>query len=273
MIKCQCEAQQSCSCEKRVLCLKNVSFSRGPKLILEDITFCIDQGVFLGVIGPNGGGKTTLLRLILGQLPLQKGQIEVFGHKLAPARRDRALIGYVPQRSSIDMNFPATALDVVLMGATAKVGLFRSIPRETRSRALQLLDRVGVRELADRPIGRMSGGQQQRTFIARALINEPRLLILDEPTVGIDSAGQQRFLHMVKELKDEMQLTVMMVSHDVGQLAYYADQMACLNRKLHYHDRSALLNQQILNEVYACEMESYKERVRELAGTSSQSSL
>jgi len=265
MIKCQCEDKETCTCAAKVLCLKHVSFSRGTKVILEDITFCIDQGIFLGVIGPNGGGKTTLLKLILGQLPLQGGQVEVFGHSLANARRDRAVIGYVPQRSNIDMNFPATALDVVLMGATAKTGLFRRISPETRERALQLLDRVGVGDLADRPIGRMSGGQQQRTFIARALINDPRLLILDEPTVGIDSAGQQRFLHLVKQLKKEMQLTVIMVSHDVGQLAFYADQMACLNRKLHYHDRSALLNQQILNEVYSCEMESYKERVRELA--------
>lgn len=247
-----------------MLCLKHVSFSRGTKIILEDITFCIDQGVFLGVIGPNGGGKTTLLRLILGQLPLQQGHVEVFGHDLSHARADRAIIGYVPQRSNIDMNFPATALDVVLMGATAKAGLFRRVPRETRERALQLLDRVGVGDLADRPIGRMSGGQQQRTFIARALINDPRLLILDEPTVGIDSAGQQRFLHLVKQLKEEMQLTVIMVSHDVGQLAYYADQMACLNTKLHYHDRSALLNEKILSKVYSCEMDAYKERVREL---------
>lgn len=267
MIKCTCENKESCTCEQKVLCLKHVNFSRGRKLILEDITFCIDSGVFLGVIGPNGGGKTTLLKLILGSLPLQSGRIEVFGHDLRSARADRALIGYVPQRSDIDQNFPATALDVVLMGLTSKIGLFRRMPASVKERGLALLDRVGVGDLADRPIGRMSGGQQQRTFIARALISDPRLLILDEPTVGLDSAGQQRFLHLIQELKQEMQLTVMMVSHDVGQLAHYADQMACVNRKLHWHDRSALLNQQILTEVYTCEMDAYKERVRELSAT------
>lgn len=265
MIKCTCEDKEHCTCEKRVLCLKHVGFSRGSKIVLDDITFCIDAGVFLGVIGPNGGGKTTLLKLILGTLKLQSGRIEVFGRDLSHTRADRALIGYVPQRAEIDQNFPASALDVVMMGATARVGLFRRIPSEMKDRALQLLDRVGVGELADRPIGRMSGGQQQRTFIARALISEPRLLILDEPTVGIDSAGQQRFLHLVQQLKEELQLTVIMVSHDVGQLAHYADQIACLNRKLHWHDRSALLNQQILNHVYSCELDAYRERVREIS--------
>lgn len=247
------------------MCLKQVGFSRGAKVILEDITFCIDEGVFLGIIGPNGGGKSTLLKLILGTLPLHNGHIEVFGHDLSHTRSDRARIGYIPQRSDIDQNFPATALDVVLMGATSKLGLFRRPTTALRERALQLLDRVGVGELAQRPIGRMSGGQQQRTFIARALISEPRLLILDEPTSGVDSAGQQRFLHLVQQLKEEMQLTVIMVSHDVGQLSHYADQIACLNRKLHWHNRSNMLNEKILHDVYACEMDAYRERVRELA--------
>jgi zinc transport system ATP-binding protein len=264
MIKCNCEAGERCTCESRVVCLKHVDFARGPKVILEDITFCIDAGIFLGIIGPNGGGKSTLLKLILGTLPLQSGHIEVFGHDLASTRADRALIGYIPQRSDIDQNFPATALDVVLMGATAKLGLLRRPSRELRERARQLLERVGVGDLADRPIGRMSGGQQQRTFIARALINQPRLLILDEPTTGLDSAGQQRFLHLLRDLQNEMQLTVIMVSHDVGQLAHYADQIACVNRKLHWHDRSAMLNDKILTEVYTCEMDAYRTRVREL---------
>ncbi len=247
------------------MCLKHVSFKRGSKVILDDITFCIDQGIFLGVIGPNGGGKTTLLKLILGDLPQQSGRIEIFGNSLSDSRADRALIGYVPQRSDIDQNFPATALDVVLMGAVAKAGLFRRIPRETRQRAMHLLEKTGIADLANRPIGRMSGGQQQRVYIARALINEPRLLILDEPTVGLDSTSQKQFLHLVEELKQEFGLTVIMVSHDIGQLAHYADQMACLNRKLHFHERSALLTDQIISHVYSCEMDAYKDRVKEIA--------
>jgi len=247
------------------VCLKHVSFNRGSKVILDDITFCIDQGIFLGVIGPNGGGKTTLLKLILGVLPLQKGRIEIFGHNLLRSRADRAMIGYVPQRSDVDQNFPATALDVVLMGAVAKAGLFRRIPSEIKDRAMSLLEKTGIADLADRPIGRMSGGQQQRVYIARALINDPRLLILDEPTVGLDSTSQKNFLHLVQDLKSELGLTVMMVSHDVGQLAHYADQMACLNRRLHFHDRSGLLTDQIITHVYTCEMDAYKDRIKEIA--------
>lgn len=264
MIKCRCEDKDRCSCEQQVVCLKHVTFHRGERLVLDDITFCIDEGVFLGIIGPNGGGKTTLLRHILGTLPVQAGRIEVFGHGPSAARR---LIGYVPQKHEIDRNFPATALDVVLMGAAASAGLFRRIPREVKHRAGELLDRVGIGDLTERPIGRMSGGQQQRTFIARALIAQPRLLVLDEPTSGIDSAGQQQLLHLIRDLKCALGLTVIMVSHDVGQLAHYADQMACLNRKLHWHDRSALLTEQVLSGVYApaCEMDAYRERVREIA--------
>ncbi len=266
MIKCRCEDKERCTCERQVVCLKHVTFLRGERVILDEITFCIDEGVFLGIIGPNGGGKTTLLKLILGALPEQTGRIEVFGHSPASARR---LIGYVPQKHEIDQNFPATALDVVLMGATANAGLFRRVPREVRDRAGELLERVGIADLANRPIGRMSGGQQQRTFIARALIAEPRLLVLDEPTTGIDSTGQQQLLHLIQGLKCDLGLTVMMVSHDVGQLSHYADQIACLNRRLHWHNRSALLTDQVLHGVYApsCEMDAYRERVREIANS------
>lgn len=263
MLKCECENKETCTCRESVVCLKHVTFHRGNRLILEDITFCIDQGIFLGVIGPNGGGKTTLLKLILGLLPLQQGSIEIFGRPLRGNREDRAVIGYVPQRSDVDQNFPASGLDVVLMGAVAKTGMFRRIPTETRRRALELLQRVGIADLANRPIGRMSGGQQQRVYIARALINEPRLLILDEPTVGLDSTSQKQFLQLVEELKAELGLTVIMVSHDIGQLAHYADKMVCLNRRLHFHDSSALLTDQIITHLYTCEMDAYKSRVKE----------
>ena len=265
MIKCDCEHEPACSCVTGVVCLKKVSFRRGEKAVLNDITFCIDEGVFLGVIGPNGGGKTTLLKLVLGVLPMQSGTIRIFGKSPAELSNERWRIGYVPQRHEIDQNFPVTAIDVVLMGMTTKVGLFRRVPRSARNRAMMLLDRVGVPELAHRPIGRMSGGQQQRTMIARALMSEPRLLVLDEPTVGIDSAGQQQFLQLVQTLRQEFQLTVVMVSHDVGQLAHYADQIACLNGKLHWHNRSALLDAQTIRDVYSCELDAYRERVREIS--------
>ena len=279
VIKCECEPLARCACRDAVVCLKHATFSRGPKVILSDVTFCIDSGIFLGVIGPNGGGKTTLLKLILGVLRPGGGTVRVFGHDPSGGRDfrgDHARIGYVPQRHEIDRNFPATALDVVMMGAAARAGLFRRVPAGTADRARELLGRVGVGDLADRPIGRLSGGQQQRVFIARALVTEPRLLVLDEPTVGIDSTGQIQFLHLIRDLKSELGLTVVMVSHDVGQLAHYADQMACVNGGLHWHDRAALLTREVLDDVYGlpwgtdpgapCEVEAYRARVRDEIG-------
>ena len=266
MLNCGCEEihDPDCHCERTVVCIKDVSFRHGNQVVLDGVSLCLHEGVFLGIIGPNGGGKTTLLKLMVGALPLQSGSIEVFGKPVANIRNRSSLIGYVPQRNDIDQHFPATALDVVLMGAAAKAGLFRRVARPVRARACELLDRVGVGDLRDRPIGRMSGGQQQRTFIARALIGQPRLLVLDEPTAGLDSTGQQQFLHFIHELQRELGLSVVMVSHDIGQLGYYADQIACVNRHLHWHDRSTLLTEEIIHDVYACELDAYRERIREI---------
>lgn len=265
MIKCACEHRTGCECPEAVVCAKHLGFRRNSVPVLEDVTFCLDEGVFLGVIGPNGGGKTTLLELIVGLLRPTEGHLEVFHTPPARLGTKRRWIGYVPQRHHIDPNFPVTALDVVLMGATAQVGLFRNFPENLRERARQWLERVGVAHLAERPIGRMSGGQQQRVFLARALITEPRLLLLDEPTTGVDSMGQRQFLHLVRSLRDELGLTVIMVSHDVGQLSYYADQIACLNRVLHWHDKASLLTEHVVRNAYQCELDAYVERVRELS--------
>ncbi len=263
MIKCDCEQRTHCTCDRGVVCAKNLGFRRNGNVVLHDITFCLDEGVFLGVIGPNGGGKTTLLELIVGLLRPTEGTLEVFKSPPTNLGSKRQWIGYVPQRHHIDPRFPVTALDVVLMGAALSVGLGRRYPGELKKRALALLDRVGAAELADRPIGQMSGGQQQRVFLARALITQPKLLILDEPTSGVDSMGQQQFLHLVRGLRDELGLTVIMVSHDVAQLGYYADQIACLNRTLHWHDKASLLTEHIVRDVYKCELDAYVERVRE----------
>lgn len=247
-----------------LVALDSVTFRRGANVILNDVSFVLGPGTFLGIIGPNGGGKTTLLRLILGLLKPQEGTISILGRRPADLGAERWRIGYVPQKHEIDKRFPATALDVVLMGGYRKLGLFRRVPAAMREAGRHLLEQVGVAGLDDRPIGRLSGGQQQRVFIARALLSQPDLLILDEPTAGLDSTGQQQILHLVRDLQQMLGIAVIMVSHDVGQLAYYSDRIACMNRKLHWHDRSDLLTDDIIRHLYSCELDAYRERIREI---------
>jgi zinc transport system ATP-binding protein len=257
MLKCNCEQDPVCACPKAVVCVKGLSFGYDGALVLEDVTFCIDEGIFLGIIGPNGGGKTTLLKLLIGLLKPRNGRIEIFGFPPSDLRVRRALIGYVPQKNIVDWHFPASALDVVLMGAYGKIGLCRRIDAETRRKAHQLLNLVGLSDYAHQPIGELSGGQQQRVFIARAMINEPRLLILDEPLASVDSAGQAAFFSFLRELKTNFQLTMILVSHDVGQLRHFADQIACLHRTIHWHERSELIDEKTISKFYTCELDTF----------------
>jgi zinc transport system ATP-binding protein len=267
MLKCSCENDPVCTCPEAMVCIKNLSFAYGEEPVLEDVTFCIDEGIFLGVIGPNGGGKTTLVKLIVGLLTPRNGRVEVFGVPPSDLHRRRSLIGYVPQHNIVDWNFPASALDAVLMGAYGKIGLARRLDTATRQKARELLELVGLADFAHKPIGKLSGGQQQRAFIARALISNPKLLILDEPLAGIDTAGQATLFGFLHELKTRFQLTMILVSHDVGQLAHFADQIACLNHKIHWHDRSELIDEKVLGKVYACEFDTFitqhKEHIEE----------
>ncbi|MFQ6111992.1 MAG: metal ABC transporter ATP-binding protein [Nitrospinota bacterium] len=246
-----------------VVGIEDLWFYRGDKLILEAISLSINEGIFIGLIGPNGGGKTTLLRLILGLHWHQRGEIHVFGTSPSRLGKRRSLIGYLPQQHNIETNFPATVLDVVLMGAYSTLGPMKPINKELKERGRELLELVGLGELWRRPIGKLSGGQQQRALIARALIARPRLLLLDEPIAGVDTAGQRQFIELILRLKEGFGLTVLMVSHDVGLLAFFADTIACLNIHLHWHDRSELLNEEVLKEVYACELDAFIQRQAE----------
>jgi zinc transport system ATP-binding protein len=237
--------------------VEHVWFSYNGHSVLEDVTFRIDSGMSYALIGPNGGGKTTLLKLTIGLLPLKRGTIRVFGLSPEQVRKRPGIIGYIPQQTHIDWNFPATVEDVVLMGAYGAVGLFRRVGHELRTRAAELLELTDMKNYARQPFGRLSGGQQQRVFIARALIAQPQLLILDEPTSGLDSGGQQQFYSFIQKLKEQMRLTMLMVSHDVAQLRKFAEQIICLNRRVHFHDRSELIDEEILEEIYRCELHSY----------------
>ncbi|MFQ5896271.1 MAG: metal ABC transporter ATP-binding protein, partial [Nitrospinota bacterium] len=238
-----------------VVRVEDLSFTYGDGPVLEGITLSVDEGLFIGLIGPNGGGKTTFLRILLGLLKPAGGLVRVFGLPPGELGARRGLIGYVPQRYRVDPRFPATVLDVVLMGAYRMAGLGPRVPRRMREAGRGVLARVGLADQAERRIGSLSGGELQRALIARALVGEPRLLLLDEPTRGVDAAGQAQFMEFIQRLKADYALTLLLVSHDLGQLGAFSDRIACLNRHLHWHDRSELLDEEVLRRVYACELD------------------
>ena len=219
------------------------------QVILEDVNLVIKEHDFLGLIGPNGGGKTTLLKVILGLIKPSRGQIKVFGTSPEAARKR---IGYLPQRNLFDLQFPATALDVVLMGRYGRKGLFRRYTAEDRDAAHQALDQMNMLKYANREIGTLSGGQQQRIFVARALVSEPDLLLLDEPATGIDASQQKEFYELLRDLNQEK--TIVMVSHDMSAVSKYVEKVACINQKLYYHDSKELTAGDIL-EAYKCPVE------------------
>lgn len=234
------------------ICIDDVSFryqERNGPLALDSVTMHIPSHTRLGIVGPNGSGKSTLLRIVLGLLEPTRGRVSVLG--LAPLDACRAnLIGYVPQRADVEWDFPLSALQVVLQGRVGRVGLFRRFSRGDREIARRVLREVGIESLAQEPIGQLSGGQQQRVFIARALAIEPKILILDEPTAAIDEAGQDVFARLMDEIHRTRDVTMLIVSHDLRAIVAGCDQIACLNRRLHFHDAPSGLTREVLNEVF-----------------------
>ncbi len=222
---------------------------RPARLALERVTLSVPEGERLGVLGPNGGGKSTLLKLTLGLLEGYTGEIRVLGLPPAEASR-RGLVGYVPQRNSAELKFPLTVRQVVEMGASLGLPPWRRVTRDQRAAVDRALGLVGAAELASQHIGSLSGGQLQRVLIARALASGPRLLLLDEPTVGIDVAGQQQFADLLRHLHDDLRLTVMVVSHDIRTVAAGCDRVACLSRTLHFHAAPGGLTPAVLAEVF-----------------------
>lgn len=215
--------------------IEGVSYAYEGQPVLEGVTLRVKQGDFLGLVGPNGSGKSTLLRLMLGLQTLQSGSIRVFGED--PSRLDeRHRIGYVPQKaSSLVSTFPATVREVVQTGRINRGRLFRSFTKEDRQQVDRALDLVELSALDNRPISKLSGGEQQRVFIARALASSPALLVLDEPTEGVDTRTQGQFYALLQRLQQDMGLTIVMVSHDIGVVTTQVSSLACLNRRLYYH--------------------------------------
>ncbi|WP_257345990.1 metal ABC transporter ATP-binding protein [Pseudalkalibacillus decolorationis] len=218
-----------------IVSVKDVSFRYNDRKVLEHINFDVPEGSFLALLGPNGSGKSTLIKLTLGLLPMQDGEINLFGH----ARKNFkqwSKVGYISQKAnSFNSGFPATVFEVVSMGLFGKVGMFRFLKRHHKERVHEAIETVGLKAYTHHNIGELSGGQQQRAFIARSLVSDPELLILDEPTVGVDASSVQDFYELLKRLKVENGITLILVTHDVGPVTNLVTHVACLNKQLHFH--------------------------------------
>ncbi|WP_096271055.1 metal ABC transporter ATP-binding protein [Paucisalibacillus globulus] len=220
-----------------IISLQDINFSYENKTILHHINFEIPKGAFVGLLGPNGGGKTTLIKIILGMSKPDSGRLTLFDKSLEEFK-DWNKIGFVSQKSnSFNKGFPASVYEVVSSGLTSKVGYLRFFNHKHKEKILQAIDAVGMSEYAYENIGNLSGGQQQRVFIARALVSEPELLILDEPTVGVDYENVQRFYELLHELNKRNGITLLLVTHDTGTMTKYATNIACLNKTLHFHGK------------------------------------
>lgn len=230
-----------------VLEFDNVSFRYAAPLVIDRASFAIDEGACVGVIGPNGGGKTTLFKLALGLLRPQTGSIKIMNH--APHVGCKH-IGYVPQHLQFDTKFPVTALDVVLMGRLDRLPWFGVYSQRDRDVAADALKEVDLAELTDRPFADMSGGQKQRVLIARALAAEPDLLLLDEPTANVDLSIEEQFLETLDRLPERM--TTLIISHDLGLLERMTDRVLCVNRDVHEHVVSDL-DGKTIREIYSGE--------------------
>ena len=202
-----------------------VAYHKKP--VLWDIDFAIPKGVLVGIIGPNGAGKSTLLKASLGLVPPASGWVSFFGETIEKSRHK---IGYVPQRESVDWDFPTNALDVVMMGMYGKLGWFKRPSKNEKEKALECLEMVGMADFANRQISQLSGGQQQRVFLARALAQEADLYLMDEPFAGVDVATEKAIIKILEQLKEQNK-TVMVVHHDIQTVAEYFDWVLMLNMR------------------------------------------
>lgn len=219
--------------------INNVTVKIDNQIVLSDINLKIEQNEFLGIIGPNGGGKTTLLKTILGLIKPISGTIKIFEDNL---QNQRQTIGYVPQYNSFEPNFPITVWDVVKIG-----GIFEKNP--DKEKIENALLKVDIINLKDKLIGNLSGGQKQRVLIARALVSQPKIILLDEPTASIDSKTGKSVYELLDKLNQEA--TIILVSHDIGAVSSYVKKIACLNKTLYYHDDKEI-TKEILERTYEC---------------------
>lgn len=222
---------------------------------LRGVSIRVEHGERLGVLGPNGGGKSTLVRLLCGLLEPSDGVVRVFGRTPAESAR-RGLVGFVAQHARTESRLPISGREVVLQPLVCDLSPWRRIPAELRTRADHAIDTVDARGYADRPFSALSGGQKQRLLIARAVAPNPRLLVLDEPTTGIDAAGQRTFADLIARLSASFGLAIVTVSHELRTVAATSDRVACLGRTLHFHDSPEGLTPGVLRELFQHDVEA-----------------
>ncbi len=237
-----------------VVGVRNVCVDVAGRSVLRDITFDVPAGQFVGLVGPNGAGKTTLLKTILGLIEPKFGHIELFGSSGPRRGREAHSVGYVPQRHAIDRNFPATVRDVVMMGRLCCLGPIGRPRRADWKQVDDMLDTVGIADLRARNIGQLSGGEQRRAMLAQALCASTRLLVLDEPTIGLDLPAEHDFYSLLRQLQADLGLTIVAVSHDLVALAGEADALICINGHMHIHGNpDDVVHSHAIREAYSCE--------------------
>ena len=223
--------------------MHSLSASYGANIVLQDLDFSVSENDFIGVIGPNGGGKTTLLKVILGLLKPLKGKI-IFNNELL----DGKSIGYLPQMSTGDINYPVTVTDIILSGLMIRKGIITRMSSSDKKKAGMVIDELGLSGMDGATLNELSGGQMQRVFLGRAIIGNPKLLLLDEPGNFVDTTFENDFYDKLRELNNRM--AILMVSHDVGTISSHIKSFACVNRRLHYHPSHEITNEDLV--AYGC---------------------
>jgi zinc transport system ATP-binding protein len=234
--------------KRPVITFEDVSFSYDGIPVLEDVNLVVGEREFLSIVGPNAGGKTTILKLILGLVRPSKGTVRVFGE---PPVKSRSRIGYMPQNSMHDSLFPVSVLDVVMMGRLGRPKRFGFYVRQDRESAARALQMVEMYEVRKRPFSALSGGQRQRVLIARALVSSPEILLLDEPTANIDAAVETELYEILGKLNER--ITIALVTHDIGFVSHYVKSVACVNRQVVVHPTSEITGEMI-NKIYGSDV-------------------
>ena len=223
--------------------MHSLSASYGANVVLQEVDLKVNENDFIGVIGPNGGGKTTLLKVILGLVKPSEGKI-VFNNELL----NNNSIGYLPQMSTGDINYHVTVTDIILSGLMIRKGIISRMSSSDKTRAMKVMDELGLEEMTNSTLNELSGGQMQRVFLGRAIIGNPRLLLLDEPGNFVDTTFENDFYEKLRDLNKRM--AILMVSHDVGTISSHIKSFACVNRSLHYHPSHEITNEDLL--AYGC---------------------